>query len=145
MKSLRFAALAIALLTSAPILAAGAIAVDTEHGQKAGDEGYGIGWGKTRDAAARDALKQCSSAGNTNCKVLARFDTCGAYASHRLRRRLGRDRGRRRGDGAREVRPLQDRSVGVRVTFTTEQAARPAPYIQQRNAAVNACHAPSAC
>jgi hypothetical protein len=83
MKSLRFAALAIALLTSAPILAAGAIAVDTEHGQKAGDEGYGIGWGKTRDAAARDALKQCSSAGNTNCKVLARFDTCGAYASNR--------------------------------------------------------------
>ena len=83
MKSIRTAVLALSLLSSLPALAMGAIAVDTEHGQKAGDEGYGIGWGTSRNAASADALRECQSAGNTNCKVLVWFETCGAYASNR--------------------------------------------------------------
>jgi hypothetical protein len=66
-----------------PALAAGAIAVDSENGQRAGDEGYGIGWGQSRADAAEDALKKCKDAGNDACRVVARFDTCGAFASDR--------------------------------------------------------------
>lgn len=83
MKSIRCAVLALSLLSSLPALAIGAIAVDSEHGQRAGDEGYGIGWGGSRNAAAADALRECRSAGNTGCRVLVWFETCGAYASNR--------------------------------------------------------------
>lgn len=61
--------------------AAGAIAVDDEAGSKAGDVGYGIGTGDTREAAGRDALVECKKAGNSDCKVAVRYDTCGAYAA----------------------------------------------------------------
>ena len=85
MLSLRLLAGA-ALLATMPLqyaMAAGAIAVDTEQGQKAGDEGYGIGWGQSREQAASRAMKQCQDAGNDACRVVARFDTCGAFASNR--------------------------------------------------------------
>ena len=60
--------------------AAGAIAVDDEDGDD--EPGYGFITGaKSRDEAGRDALKQCKESGNDNCKVVARFDTCGAYAA----------------------------------------------------------------
>jgi hypothetical protein len=71
------------ILMSSSAWAAGAIAVDTEEGQKAGEEGYGIGWGDSRDEAGRAAMRKCRSAGNDSCKVVARFDTCGAYGSNR--------------------------------------------------------------
>ena len=63
--------------------AAGAIAVDDEAGSKASEVGYGIGTGETREAAGKDALVECKKAGNSNCKVAVRYDTCGAYAANR--------------------------------------------------------------
>lgn len=60
--------------------AAGAIAVDDEEGES--EPGYGIVTGMdSREEAGREALKQCKDSGNENCKVVARFDTCGAYAA----------------------------------------------------------------
>lgn len=77
-------ALAVALLATVygtPGLAAGAIAVDDAEGMKAGDVGYGTATGySTREAAGDAALQNCKDEGNTNCKVVVRFDTCGAYA-----------------------------------------------------------------
>lgn len=62
--------------------AAGAIAVDDEAGEI--DAGYGIAVGlDTREEAAKEALKYCKEFGNTSCKVVARFDTCGAYVTSR--------------------------------------------------------------
>ncbi|WP_249208786.1 DUF4189 domain-containing protein [Magnetospirillum sulfuroxidans] len=69
------------LFNSAAVYAAGAIAVDDEEGTSASEVGYGIGQGATRDAAAADAVKQCKSSGNSNCKVAVKYDTCGAYAA----------------------------------------------------------------
>lgn len=74
--------LLICVLFTLPIAAhaAGAIAVDDEEGE--GEPGYGIVTGEnSRDEAGREALKQCKASGNENCKVVARFDTCGAYAA----------------------------------------------------------------
>lgn len=61
--------------------AAGAIAVDDEAGSSASEAGFGVGSGATREAAASDAMKECKKAGNSNCKVAVRYDTCGAYAA----------------------------------------------------------------
>jgi hypothetical protein len=61
--------------------AAGAIAVDDEAGAKADEVGYGIGSGDTREEAAVEAKRQCKKAGNSDCKVVVRYDTCGAYAA----------------------------------------------------------------
>lgn len=61
--------------------AAGAIAVDDEAGVKVEDVGYGIGSGSSREEAAAEAKKQCKKAGNSDCKVVVRYDTCGAYAA----------------------------------------------------------------
>lgn len=82
MKTLMFlAAAALMLAQAAPALAAGAIAVDDEAGMKAGDVGYGTATGySTREAAGAAALQNCKDEGNTSCKVVVRFDTCGAYA-----------------------------------------------------------------
>jgi hypothetical protein len=73
----------IALTQSA--FAAGAIAVDDEEGLDADDIGYGWATGATRDEAGRNALAECrSQRNNRGCKVVVRFDTCGAYVvSHR--------------------------------------------------------------
>ncbi|MCE7027288.1 DUF4189 domain-containing protein [Jiella avicenniae] len=71
----------LAFVPATPGLAAGAIAVDDEEGMKAGDVGYGTATGySTREAAGAAALKNCRDEGNGNCKVVVRFDTCGAYA-----------------------------------------------------------------
>jgi hypothetical protein len=70
------------MLCAIPVAAhaAGAIAVDDEEGDQ--EAGYGISTGAdSRDEAGAEALKQCKSAGNQNCKVVARFDSCGAYAA----------------------------------------------------------------
>jgi hypothetical protein len=77
------AVLAAVLGGSGPALSAGAIAIDDEEGMKAADVGYGIGTGPSRDAAAVDAMRECRLAGNTACKVVVRYDLCGAYATSR--------------------------------------------------------------
>ena len=60
--------------------AAGAIAVDDDEGDS--EPGYGISVGaSSRDAAAKDAMADCRKAGNKGCRVVVRFDKCGAYAS----------------------------------------------------------------
>lgn len=74
----RFALLA-AFVIPVGAHAAGAIAVDDEEGET--DPGYGVvvGYG-SRDEAAREAMKECRKQGNKNCKVVVKFDKCGAYA-----------------------------------------------------------------
>lgn len=73
-------ALSALLVCPSAVYAAGAIAVDDEAGDE--EPGYGIYTGAdSREEAAKMALKQCKEAGNTNCKVVARFDTCGAYVA----------------------------------------------------------------
>jgi Domain of unknown function (DUF4189) len=75
-------AAAFTLAVSVNALAAGAIAVDDDGDTVGGDAGYGIVTGEpSRDAAAREAMKQCRSSGNSSCRVVVRFDVCGAYAS----------------------------------------------------------------
>lgn len=72
--------LAAALLLAVPFAAygAGAIAVDDEEGEE--EPGYGFVTGyDTRDEAGKAALKQCKENGNKNCKIVTRFDKCGAY------------------------------------------------------------------
>lgn len=76
-------ALAAVLGYSGMAVAAGAIAVDDEEGVKATEVGYGVGSGSTREEAAKVALAECKKAGNKNCKVAVRYDSCGAYASSR--------------------------------------------------------------
>ena len=61
-------------------LAAGAIAVDDEEGET--EPGYGFVVGAdSREEAGKQAMKECKKSGNTECKVVVRFDTCGAYAA----------------------------------------------------------------
>ena|SRR5450755_156343 len=65
---------------SSGAFAAGAIAVDDEEGSM--DTGYGLVTGaSSRDVAGAEAMKLCKKAGNSDCKIVARFDTCGAYAA----------------------------------------------------------------
>ena len=60
-------------------MAIGAIAVDDEVGAQAG---YGVSVGMSSESEAKQAaLKECRSAGNTNCEVVATFEMCGAYAA----------------------------------------------------------------
>ena len=80
-QTLGLAVLLLTLAHTAPGLAAGAIAVDDEEGMKAGDVGYATATGySTREAAGKAALQSCKDEGNSSCKVVVRFDTCGAYA-----------------------------------------------------------------
>lgn len=68
------------IMASSGAYAAGAIAVDDEEGDD--EPGYGIIVGAdSREDAARDALKECKKSGNKACKVVVRFDKCGAYAA----------------------------------------------------------------
>lgn len=89
-KTLFAMTLALGLLAGAvQVQAAGAIAVDDEAGSKADEVGYGIGTGSTRDEAAADAKRECKKAGNSECKVVVRYDTCGAYAASRTYSGIG--------------------------------------------------------
>jgi hypothetical protein len=46
------------------------------------EPGYGLVYGyASREEAAEEALKECYKQGNSHCKVVARFDKCGAYAA----------------------------------------------------------------
>ena len=74
--------LLVALLLALPLMAhaAGAIAVDDEEGDT--EPGYGFVTGHdTRESAGKAALEECKSSGNEACKIVARFDTCGAYVA----------------------------------------------------------------
>ena len=72
-------ALLAAFVIPVGVHAAGAIAVDDEEGET--DPGYGVVVGAdSREEAAKDAMKECRKQGNKGCKVVVRFDKCGAYA-----------------------------------------------------------------
>ncbi len=74
------AAAAFALAIPFQACAAGAIAVDDQVGDA--EPGYGFITGAdTREEAGKAAMKECRKSGNKNCQIVARFDTCGAYAS----------------------------------------------------------------
>jgi hypothetical protein len=76
---IRLSILVCAIFTSAAF-AAGAIAIDDEEGST--DAGYGFVTGaSSRDVAGAEAMKLCKKAGNSDCRIVARFDTCGAYAA----------------------------------------------------------------
>lgn len=63
-------------------LAIGAIAIDDEVGEE--DPGYGWSTGyKNRADAERRAVKECRAHGNTNCRAVVWFESCGAYAASR--------------------------------------------------------------
>jgi Domain of unknown function (DUF4189) len=67
-------------IASSFALAAGAIAVDDQEGSM--DTGYGLVTGaSSRESAGAEAMKLCKNAGNSDCRIVARFDTCGAYAA----------------------------------------------------------------
>lgn len=77
----RFAAFAAAMTIAGHTFAAGAIAVDDEEGQHHEDVGYGTAVGEhTREEAAGAAMRRCREHGNAKCRVVVRFDKCGAYA-----------------------------------------------------------------
>ena len=76
---IRLSVLMCAMFSSAAF-AAGAIAVDDDEGST--DAGYGFVTGaSSRDVAGAEAMKLCKKAGNGDCRIVARFDTCGAYAA----------------------------------------------------------------
>jgi len=78
---IRLAAFAAATSIAASAYAAGAIAIDDEEGQHHEDVGYGVAVGEhNRDEAAGAAMRRCRQEGNKNCRVVVRFDKCGAYA-----------------------------------------------------------------
>ncbi len=83
-KSQLFAALLVAALIpfgslgGASAYAAGAIAVDDAVGD---EPGFGTAIGEdTQAEAAKAALKECKKVGNSDCRVVVRFEKCGAYA-----------------------------------------------------------------
>jgi hypothetical protein len=78
---IRFAAFAAAISVAANAYAAGAIAVDDEEGEHHEDVGYGVATGEhNREEAAGAAMRRCRQEGNKSCRVVVRFDKCGAYA-----------------------------------------------------------------
>jgi hypothetical protein len=79
----RLAVTAAVLCIPALAFAAGAIAVDDDVGDTK-NAGYGVSTGQdSREEAASAAMRKCRAEGNRNCKVVVRFDTCGAYANSR--------------------------------------------------------------
>ncbi len=88
MKTLPRLLLLASLILPMGAFAAGAIAVDDEEGDT--DPGYGVITGAaSRDEAGREALAECKKQGNKNCKVVVRFDKCGAYASSKKNSGIG--------------------------------------------------------
>lgn len=88
MKSLSRLLVLASLILPLGAFAAGAIAVDDEEGDS--EPGYGIVTGAaSRDEAGRQALAECKKQGNKNCKVVVRFDKCGAYASSKKNSGIG--------------------------------------------------------
>lgn len=65
-------------------LATGAIAVNDALGTSAEEVGYGVGWGANQKEAEENAVKECKSAGNDQCKVAVWFEKCGAYVGDRV-------------------------------------------------------------
>ncbi len=69
--------------------AAGAIAVDDDAATGAGDAGFGVGSGDSREEAAAAAIKACKKSGNDSCQVVVRYDKCGAYSSSKKHAGIG--------------------------------------------------------
>ncbi len=80
---------AIVSAQASSVFAFGAIAVNDSQGTAASEAGYGVGWGSTRKEAERNAVKECLSAGNDECKVAVWFERCGAYVGDRVNYGIG--------------------------------------------------------
>lgn len=92
MKRITLSLVAATFLLSSAVnaYAFGAIAVDDEEGRTASETGYGYSTQhSSRESAEQAALRQCQSAGNSNCKVAVWFEKCGAYAGSRERYGIG--------------------------------------------------------
>ncbi|NHT77488.1 uncharacterized protein DUF4189 [Rhizobium sp. PP-F2F-G38] len=92
MKTFIRIAFATTILLAGPVSSAfafGAIAVNDEQGMAADEAGYGMGWGSSRKEAERNAVQECKSAGNDDCKVAVWFEQCGAYAGDRVNYGIG--------------------------------------------------------
>lgn len=92
MKTFIRVALATTILLAGPVTSAfafGAIAVNDEQGTAASEAGYGLGWGSSRQEAESNAVQECKSAGNDDCKVAVWFERCGAYAGDRVNYGIG--------------------------------------------------------
>jgi hypothetical protein len=75
------AVLAAVLSFPAAAFAAGAIAVDDVEGMEHHETGFGTAINEANgNEAASAAMRECRSTGNENCRVVLRFNKCGAYA-----------------------------------------------------------------
>jgi len=80
-------ALTLSLLVAASAttaLAFGSIAVNDEQGMSAEEAGYGLGWGASEKEAEANAINECKSADNDDCKIALTFEQCGAYVGDRV-------------------------------------------------------------
>lgn len=87
MRKAIFAALTMSALmtvSATSALATGAIAVNDAIGTAAEEVGYGVGWGANQKEAEANAVKECTSAGNDQCKIAVWFEQCGAYVGDRV-------------------------------------------------------------
>jgi len=82
-KSARLIALSVALTSAFSVVALadtwGAISIDL--GKFEHSPFYGVGGGESEVEAQGNAQKFCQEAGGKNCKVVATYTRCGAYAA----------------------------------------------------------------
>jgi hypothetical protein len=115
MKFIQAAALAAFLLVPEAPFAAGAIAVDDVEGMEHHETGFGTSVNEDNsDEAAGEAMRQCRSTGNQNCRVVVRFNGCGAYAVSSGHFGVGTGRNRR----AAERNALEGCGYGCRVAVS---------------------------
>lgn len=115
LKVVRAAAIAAAFVFPAAALAAGAIAVDDVEGMEHHETGFGTSVNEhNADEAAGEAMRQCRSTGNQNCRVVLRFNGCGAYAVSHSHFGVGKGRTRR----AAEKDALEGCGAGCRVAVS---------------------------
>jgi hypothetical protein len=81
-----FVLVAFAVVCAMPANAAGAIATDDEE---AGTVYALVTGASSREDAGNTALAECRRHGGKHCKVMARFDRCGAYAALARKRLVG--------------------------------------------------------
>ncbi|CAK0753493.1 DUF4189 domain-containing protein [uncultured Gammaproteobacteria bacterium] len=76
--------LGLATFAPTPVLAFGAIAVDDVARAKDAKDGLILIVDAPSQAEAeRQALAECKKAGNSHCRLMLWFETCGAYAASR--------------------------------------------------------------
>jgi hypothetical protein len=115
LKLVRAAAFVTVLAFPAAAFAAGAIAVDDVEGMEHHETGFGTAINEANgDEAAAAAMRECRSTGNENCRVVLRFNKCGAYAVSRDHFGVGTGRTQR----AAERDALDGCGAGCRVAVS---------------------------